>query len=93
MGAPAEGADDMAEDFYGSEGGVEHGAAQSVEDHIKAAACGVLGDDLLGMVHQDEGVAEAAACQLTVLDYAPESAAANDITAIAQRIHASLAPG
>lgn len=60
---------------------------------VLALSRDVLGDDLFGMVHQDEGVAEAAACQLTVLDYAPESAAANDITAIAQRIHASLAPG
>lgn len=59
---------------------------------VLALSRDVLGDDLLGMVHQDEGVAEAAACQLTVLDYAPESAAAHDITAIAQRIHASLTP-
>jgi len=60
---------------------------------VLALSRDVLADDLFGMVHQDEGVAEAAACQLTVLDYAAESAAANDITAIAQRIHASLAPG
>jgi len=60
---------------------------------VLALSRDVLGDDLFGMVHQDEGVAEAAACQLTVLDYAPESAAANDITAIAQRIHTALAPG
>jgi cellulose synthase operon protein YhjQ len=60
---------------------------------VLALSRDVLGDDLFGMIHQDEGVAEAAACQLTVLDYAPDSAASHDITAIAQRIHGSLARG
>jgi cellulose synthase operon protein YhjQ len=60
---------------------------------VLALSRDVLGDDLFGMVHQDEGVAEAAACQLTVLDYAPESAASHDITAIAQRVHGFLARG
>ncbi|MBV9829618.1 MAG: cellulose synthase operon protein YhjQ [Alphaproteobacteria bacterium] len=59
---------------------------------VLALSRDVLGADLFGMVHLDEGVAEAAACQLTVLDYAPESAASYDIMAIAQRVHASLAP-
>lgn len=59
---------------------------------VLALSRDVLGDALYGMIHQDEGVAEAAACQLTVLDYAPESVASHDITAIAQRVHASLAP-
>jgi hypothetical protein len=51
-----------------------------------------LGEALYGMVHQDEGVAEAAACQLTVLDYAPDSVASQDIMAIARRVHSTLAP-
>lgn len=59
---------------------------------VLALSRDVLGDALYGIIHQDEGVAEAAACQLTVLDYAPESVASHDITAIAQRVHASLAP-
>ncbi|HEX3864797.1 MAG TPA: cellulose biosynthesis protein BcsQ [Stellaceae bacterium] len=59
---------------------------------VLALSRDVLGDALYGMVHQDEGVAEAAACQLTVLDYAPESVASRDIMMIAQRVHASLAP-
>jgi cellulose biosynthesis protein BcsQ len=59
---------------------------------VLALSRDVLGDDLYGIVHQDEGVAEAAACQLTVLDYAPDSAASHDITAIAQRVHGNLAP-
>ena len=37
----------------------------------------VLGEALYGLVHQDEGVAEAVACQLTVLDYAPDSVASS----------------
>ena len=57
---------------------------------VLALSRDVLGQALYGMVHQDEAVAEAAACQLTVLDYAPDSGANDDITAIAQRIHASL---
>ncbi len=51
----------------------------------------VLGDALYGMIHQDEAVAEAAACQLTVVDYAPDSGASHDIMAVAQRVHGSLA--
>lgn len=39
----------------------------------------VLGATLFGSVHHDEAVAEAAACQMTVFDYAPESVAAHDI--------------
>jgi cellulose synthase operon protein YhjQ len=58
---------------------------------VLALSRDVLGDALYGMIHQDEGIAEAAACQLTVLDYAPESAATHDIAAIAQRVHDSLA--
>jgi cellulose synthase operon protein YhjQ len=50
----------------------------------------VLGDDLYGCVHQDEAVAEAVACRLTVLDYAPESAASNDLIAIAERVDRRL---
>jgi cellulose synthase operon protein YhjQ len=59
---------------------------------VLALSRDVLGDTLYGMVHQDEAVAEAAACQLTVLDYAPDSIASQDITAVAQRVHAGLAP-
>jgi len=51
----------------------------------------VLGQDLYGAVHRDEAVAEAVACQLTVLDYAPDSVAAQDIAAVAQRLHHTLA--
>jgi cellulose synthase operon protein YhjQ len=59
---------------------------------VLALSRDVLGDALYGIVHQDEGVAEAAACQLTVLDYAPDSVASQDILAIAGRIHGTLAP-
>ena len=59
---------------------------------VLALSRDILGDSLFGMVHQDEAVAEAAACQLTVLDYAPESVASQDILAIARRLHDSLAP-
>ncbi len=58
---------------------------------VLALSRDVLGDTLYGMVHQDEAVAEAAACQLTVLDYAPDSVASRDITAVAQRVHGRLA--
>jgi cellulose synthase operon protein YhjQ len=58
---------------------------------VLALSRDVLGDTLYGMIHQDEAVAEAAACQLTVLDYAPDSVASRDITAVAQRIHGRLA--
>ncbi len=59
---------------------------------VVALAQEVLGDDLYGAVHQDEAVAEAVACQLTVLDYAPDSVAAHDMAAVANRVHDSLAP-
>ena len=59
---------------------------------VLALSRDVLGDAVYGIVHQDEGVAEAAACQLTVLDYAPDSVACQDIMALARRIHGSLAP-
>lgn len=59
---------------------------------VLALSRDVLDDTLYGMVHQDEAVAEAAACQLTVLDYAADSVASHDITAVAQRVHGSLAP-
>jgi len=58
---------------------------------VLALSRDVLGDTLYGMVHQDEAVAEAAACQLTVLDYAPDSVASQDVTAVAQRLHGRLA--
>ncbi|MGH7095512.1 MAG: cellulose synthase operon protein YhjQ/BcsQ, partial [Stellaceae bacterium] len=59
---------------------------------VMALAQDVLGEALFGAVHQDEAVAEAVACQLTVLDYAPESVAAHDMAAIANRVHDTLAP-
>jgi cellulose synthase operon protein YhjQ len=59
---------------------------------VLALSRDVLGEGLYGMVHQDEGVAEAAACQLTVLDYAPDSVASQDVMAIARRVHDTLAP-
>ena len=59
---------------------------------VLALSRDVLGDALYGMIHQDEGVAEAAACQLTVLDYAPDSVASQDIMAIARRVQSTLAP-
>lgn len=58
---------------------------------VLALSRDVLGDTLYGMVHQDEAVAEAAACQLTVLDYAPDGVASRDIAAVAQRLHGRLA--
>jgi cellulose synthase operon protein YhjQ len=60
---------------------------------VLALAQEVLGEELFGTVHQDEAVAEAVACQLTVLDYAPDSIAAHDIAAVANRVHDSLALG
>jgi len=60
---------------------------------VLALSRDVLGEALYGMVHQDEAVAEAAACQLTVLDYAPDSVASQDVLAIARRVHGTLAPG
>lgn len=59
---------------------------------VLALSRDVLGEALYGTVHQDEAVAEAAACQLTVLDYASDSVASQDVTAIASRVHATLAP-
>jgi cellulose synthase operon protein YhjQ len=59
---------------------------------VLALSRDVLGEALYGTVHQDEGVAEAAACQLTVLDYAPDSVASQDVMAIARRVHGTLAP-
>lgn len=59
---------------------------------VLALSRDILGDALYGMIHQDEAVAEAAACQLTVLDYAPDSVASQDMMAVAQRVHAGLAP-
>jgi hypothetical protein len=41
--------------------------------------------------HQDEVVAEAAACRMTVLDCAPDSVAAHDMAAAANRVHDTLA--
>jgi cellulose synthase operon protein YhjQ len=60
---------------------------------VLALAHEALGENLFGTVHQDEAVAEAAACQLTVLDYAPNSVAAHDMAAVANRVHDSLALG
>lgn len=57
---------------------------------VVALAQGVLVEDLYGTVHYDDAVAEAVACQLTVLDYAPDSAASRDILNLAQRVHRTL---
>src|SRR6185312_5851416 len=59
---------------------------------VLALAHEVLGETLFGTVHHDEAVAEAVACQLTVFDYAPDSVAAHDMAAVANRVHDSLAP-
>ncbi len=59
---------------------------------VMALSRDVLGEALYGVIHQDEAVAEAAACQLTVLDYAPDSGASQDILAIARRVNRSVAP-
>jgi len=45
-----------------------------------------LGDNLLGVVHRDESVAEANASQQSVYDFSPASAAAFDIELVAKRI-------
>lgn len=58
---------------------------------VLALSRDVLGQSLFGVLHQDEAVAEAAACQLTVLDYAPDSVANQDVMAIARRVHSGLA--
>jgi len=52
----------------------------------------VIGDELCGIVHQDEAVAEALACRLTVLEYAPNSVASHDLMAIARRLDRRLKP-
>jgi len=45
-----------------------------------------LGDNLLGVVHRDESVAEANASQQSVYDFSPASAAAFDIELIGKRV-------
>jgi len=57
---------------------------------VLALSQDLLGDDLYGTVHHDEAVAEAVACQLTVLDYAPDSVASHDLTAVAHRVDLTL---
>lgn len=59
---------------------------------VLALSQDVLGDNLFGTVHQDEAVAESVACQLTVLDYAPECVASQDVAAVARRVDRSLKP-
>lgn len=59
---------------------------------VLALAQEVMGETLLGTVHHDEAVAEAVACQSTIFDYAPDSVAAHDMAAVANRVHDSLAP-
>lgn len=49
-----------------------------------------VGDRLLGLVHRDEHVAEAAAAQKFVVDYSPMAQASFDIRRIAQAISARL---
>ncbi|MCB8883469.1 AAA family ATPase [Acidisoma cellulosilytica] len=60
-------------------------AAEAAERH--------LGTRLLGRVYRDEHVPEALARQSSVNGYAPGSKAAQDITAIAQRIVAMMSAG
>ncbi|MBU6518932.1 cellulose synthase operon protein YhjQ [Pantoea sp. B270] len=45
-----------------------------------------LGDNLLGVVHRDESVAEANASQQSIYDFSPASAAAFDIELVAKRV-------
>jgi cellulose synthase operon protein YhjQ len=59
-------------------------AAEAAERH--------LGSRLLGRVYRDEHVPEALARQASVAGYAPSSKAAQDITAIAVKIAAAIAP-
>jgi MinD-like ATPase involved in chromosome partitioning or flagellar assembly len=59
-------------------------AAEAAERH--------LGERLLGRVYRDEHVPEALARQSSVADYAPASKAAQDMTAIALKIVAAVAP-
>ena len=49
-----------------------------------------LGDSLLGQVHRDEAVAEAAASMKSIFDYAPNSAVVNDLEDIARGISRAL---
>jgi cellulose synthase operon protein YhjQ len=60
-------------------------AAEAAERH--------LGARLLGRVYRDEHVPEALARQSSVADYAPASKAAQDMTAIALKVVAAVAPG
>ncbi len=57
---------------------------------IAQGAARHLGNRLLGTVYRDESVAEAAAAQKLLADYAPSSKAAHDIAAIARAIVARL---
>ncbi|HZT88804.1 MAG TPA: cellulose biosynthesis protein BcsQ [Stellaceae bacterium] len=89
-------------DFWAERPDDKHAAAGYVVNQIDrrrqlcrdvlALSQDVLGDDLFGTVHQDEAVAEAVACRLTVLDYAPESVASHDIADVARRLDRSLKP-
>lgn len=45
-----------------------------------------LGEKLLGVVHRDESVGDANACQQSVFDFSPVSAAAFDIELIAKKV-------
>ena len=45
-----------------------------------------LGENLLGVIHRDESVAEANAAQQSVYDFSPASAAAFDIELVAKRV-------
>lgn len=49
-----------------------------------------LGAAMLGIVHRDEAVPEASANQMSVYRYAPSSAVAADIDAIARNVHRML---
>jgi len=53
----------------------------------------VLGERLYGTIHHDEAVPEAVACQLPVLDYAPDCVASQDLAELARRIDRNLKPG
>lgn len=45
-----------------------------------------LGSPLLGNVHRDEAIPEALACEQSIFDYAPASAAAHDIDTLARSV-------
>lgn len=70
-------------------------ARQLSQDILRVLREGV-GDSLVGVVHNDEAVAEALALGTSVLDHAPQSLARNDImncaAAIAQRMQAAPQP-